>query len=479
MFKNLSSLVKLTLLVLLIHCNNKEEGPKIQAENPVNEFVWRGMNSWYFWQAEVKDLSDDRFRDESERNEFLNSYTESDELFYDLLHPDDDFSWIVDDYVALENSFKGVSKSFGYDFQLLLLNEEEIIGYVQLVLPNSPAELAGIKRGDIFYAVDGINLTDDNYIDLLFSNESYTLSFADFVDGAITPNGRTESLSATVINENPVYLAKVLEIEDKKIGYLTYNNFRTNYHSELNAAIGEIRSQNIDEMVLDLRYNTGGSTLTTSILAGMLYDDATSNDIVSKLIFNSKKQFRNVDNFATSVPILDDNGNQTATETMNRLTIDRLYVLVTGTSASASEVLINGLGPFMEVILVGTRTRGKNEASITLYDSPQSDFTDRNQANPNHTWAMQPIIAKVANSQDFYDFGEGFDPDIEVSEIDFFYDLKPIGNPEDPLLKAAINDIFGLPQTSRISPYVPNAKSVYQSRLHGKFSDEMYLNGMY
>jgi len=74
----------------------------------------------------------------------------------------------------------------------------------------------------------------------------------------------------------------------------------------------------------------------------------------------------------------------------------------------------------MEVTLVGTTTRGKNEASVTLYDAPKSDFRNRAEANPNHRWAMQPIIAKVANAQNFYEYGDGFTPDIEVDEIEFF-----------------------------------------------------------
>ena len=465
----------LVMIPALLGCDN-DEGPKIKAENEVNEFVWEGLNSWYFWQSEVEDLSDDRFGSKSKRNEFLNTFSSPDELFYQLNHPDDDFSWIVDDYEELESSFQGTSKSFGYEFGLLKINETDIIGYVQYVYTNGPARDAGVERGDIFYEVNGTQLTVDNYIDLLFSNETYTLSLAQFENDGLTPTDEEISLSAITLTENPVHFSKILEIDGVRIGYLVYNNFRYNFHQELNAAMRTLSEGNIDEMVLDLRYNSGGSVTTTTILAGMLYRNAGNTDVLARLLFNTKKEEENETYFfQTEVPLFDDEGNFLDVETMSRLDIPRLYVLVSDISASASEVLIAGLGPYMEVTIVGTTTRGKNEASVTLYDAPKSDFRNRAEANPNHRWAMQPIIAKVANAQNFYEYGDGFTPDIEVDEIEFFGEIKPFGDPEEHLLQAAINDILGLPQTSRVDRAGVNVKSIFNSSLKGRFSDELYI----
>ena len=123
-----------------------------------------------------------------------------------------------------------------------------------------------------------------------------------------------------------------------------------------------------------------------------------------------------------------------------------MYVLTTGQSASASEGLINGLSPYIEIIQIGTNTTGKTQASRTLYDSPNFE---RSGANPNHTYAMQPLIANGVNKNDITVPGSGLTP-----SIGFEYEERPLnfgvlGDVDEPMLALALADIEN--STSRAS----------------------------
>jgi len=227
----------------------------------------------------------------------------------------------------------------------------------------------------------------------------------------------------------------------KKIGYLVYNAFNYTYHTELNDAFGEFKNENIEELILDLRYNGGGRGLTASFLASMIYGQASTEEIFAKLIYNSKNSDSNsIYPFFDIAFIYNKDGAYSGNDVpINRLTnLSKLYVITSDDTASASELIINGLMPYIEVIKVGTTTYGKNVGSYTMYDSP--DFT-QNGANPSHTMALQPITSKAFNKLDQSDYTQGFEPDHEV--IDYVSQMKEFGDLEETLLNAALNIISG------------------------------------
>jgi C-terminal processing protease CtpA/Prc len=481
MLKSSFSFGLIAIVAFLISCDPKEENePTIQVENEINEFVWGGLNSWYFYQGDVAELGDNYFENVDERNSFLNTFQTPEALFESLRHPNDRFSYITDDYNELNQSRQGISQSFGYNFGLVLLgNGDDILGYVRYVLPGTPAAEAGLVRGNIFTEVNGQQLNRDNYIDLLFNNTTYTLGLASIVDSQVSTTGEEVTMTAETITENPVFLTKVLDAGDgTKVGYILYNSFRSTFHSELNNAFGELTSQGVDEFVLDLRYNGGGSVYTAMHLAGMIYGDATEDDVFGKFLHNEKKSNQNiVFPFLTSVDVVDADFNTITTESMNRLNIPRIYVLTSSSTASASELIINGLNPYMEVILIGGTTVGKNEGSVTLYDAPGSDWRDEDQANPDHTYAMQPIINRLSNVNDFTEYTEGFAPDVAVNEINFLENLPPLGDPADPLLAAALQEITGLPARLSMKATTPWAELIDQSTRNDPMNGVNLLDG--
>ncbi|WP_372767790.1 S41 family peptidase [Lutibacter sp.] len=468
-------------------CNKNDEiTPDIveivKLENPINNFIWKGMNSWYNWQSNVPNLANTKDDNLDAYNTFLNGYSTPDDLFYSLLFQEgttDRFSWIVDDFVALNNSFQGISKSFGMRLQAVLLeNKVDIIFYVRYVAPNSPASDAGIIRGNIINALDGIVLNEGNYSATVskLSNETVTLSIVSENGGILTPI-EDKTITAIQLSEDPVYFKTVFpDISGKKVGYLVYNGFRSSYNDELNAAFADFKNEGIDELVLDLRLNGGGSVLTSAYLASMI-DASAGSETFAKLTFNAKHSIENGSyTFQNTLSVYDTNGTKTGEQAINRLSnISQLYVLTSGSTASASEMIINGLKAFMPVKVIGTTTYGKNVGSITLYDSPSSDYTSETSANSAHLYAMQPIVFQIYNKDGQSDYINGFVPDIEVKEYQFWNTILPFGDENEVVLKAALDDIRGITAKQVKSLKFSEIKEIEVSKLEKRFDKEMYI----
>jgi C-terminal processing protease CtpA/Prc len=196
------------------------------------------------------------------------------------------------------------------------------------------------------------------------------------------------------------------------------------------------KSQEITDLVLDLRYNGGGSVRNCVELASMITGQF-SNEVFAKQVWNSKLNAYFLDRYGEESQIdrfVSSLSNGTA---INSLGLSRLFVLTTSESASASELLINGLAPYIEVIQIGEQTVGKNVGSITVYD-----YIDNQQTkNPDHKYAMQPIVLKVANSEGFADYADGLPPTLAADED--VKNMGVLGDVNETFLAIALNRITG------------------------------------
>lgn len=422
------------LFFTTISCE-KQDDLEVPDDLRINDFIWKGMNLYYLWQKDVTNLADDRFENQNQLNSFLKSYSNPTTLFNSLRinNSIDRFSVIYSDYSVLEGVLSGNTLNNGVDYGLRYKSGSttEIFGWVRYILPNSDASTKDIKRGDIFYAVNGTSLTASNYQSLL-SQTSYTLDLANFDNGNITPNGESVTLTKTSLSENPIYNATTFNQGDKKIGYLMYNGFYPSYESQLNEVFTNFKNQNITDLILDLRYNSGGSIATAARLASMITGQFTGQ-LFAKQQWNAKlesywannnpSQFKN--NFTNTI------GNGTA---ITKLNLSKIYILTSRSTASASELVINGLKPYIEVVQIGDKTTGKNVGSITLYDSP--NFS-KNNVNPNHKYAMQPIVLKTINAAGFGDYQTGLLANFEFLED--YGNLGIIGNSSEPMINYTLN----------------------------------------
>lgn len=426
----------------------------------IHDFIWKGLNQYYLWQAEVPNLADDRFANQTELNTFLKGYPAPEDLF-DALRVNssiDRFSWIVDDYLELEGTLQGTTKNDGMDFALSYKpnSTTEIFGYVRYIIADSDAATKDIKRGDLFTAVNGTQLTISNYQSLLGA-ENYTLNMAEHNGTTIVSNGKTVTLTKTILSENPILINKVIASGTHKIGYLMYNGFYANYDEKLNEAFGSLKAQGITDLVLDLRYNGGGSVLTATRLASMITGQF-NGEVFAKQQWNAKINSY----FESESPesLKNNFTDKIGSTPINSLNLTKIYILTTKSTASASELVINGLKPYIAVVQIGDVTTGKNVGSVTLYDSPTFGTENR---NPKHRYAMQPIVLKIVNSDGFGDYFNGLQPDYPLKET--LSTLGILGNTSEPLLSSAIGKITGTAKmlkqsTGKEYNYFTDAKSI-------------------
>ncbi|SMO84940.1 C-terminal processing protease CtpA/Prc, contains a PDZ domain [Flavobacterium resistens] len=466
------------MLAFTLQSCEDQDDVEAPATLQVNDFIWKGLNEVYLWQADVPNLADDRFSTQAELNSYLAGYSDPKELFQDLLNKPiskypataiDRFSWIVDDYTVLEQELNGITKNNGVDFKLSRVADgsNDVVGYVRYIIPNSDASTKAIKRGDLFTAVNGTKLTVSNYQSLLLAPDSYTLNLADYNGSAFVLNGKTVALTKTVLEENPILINKVITSGGRKIGYLMYNGFYSDYDLKLNQAFGELKAQGVTDLVLDLRYNGGGSVRTSTRLASMITGQFNGK-IFSKQQYNLKLMATmTTEDLESLNQRFVTNIDGTA---LNSLNLSKIYILTTSSTASASELVVNGLKPYIDVVQIGETTIGKNVGSFTVYDSPT--FTKSN-VNPNHKYAMQPLVFKITNAQDFGDYTSGLVP--TYMQLEHVSTYGVLGDPSEPLLNLAISKITGATakklQTDKslILPYIDDSKKINGLR------NEMYL----
>ncbi|MEN8790195.1 MAG: S41 family peptidase [Flavobacteriaceae bacterium] len=474
----------LALTFLFISCNKNDDGIGLpNGPNPNNvdattqDFMWKSMNLWYFWQQDVADLADNRFSSDEEYTEFLVSTPKPEDFFEQLRFEEDRFSWTVTNYTELTEFLGGVTKSNGLDFTLFTSSDSEsLFGVVNYILPNSDASGKDISRGEIFTAVNGNTLTLSNYESLLFGDEdTYTLNMADVDGTSLMPNGKEVTLTKFEnFQEDPIFINKTFDINGHKIGYLMYNRFLNEFDEQLNAAFGQLKTAGITDFILDLRYNSGGSVNTARLLSSMIYSTNT-NTVFLRDRWNDKLQdiLGDTDYFASTT------GDGSAINTLN---LNKVYILTTRGTASASELVINGLNPYIDVFLIGRTTRGKNEFSLTMVDDPQREgapylYTSsrENFINPDNSWAMQLLVGRTENSVGFIDYTDGFAPMIDQQEeLGNYGDL---GDESEPLLATAIEEITGISSRKalRTGPRI-TLEYISNSKMFDPLKDNMIMD---
>ena len=417
--------------ITLISCKDQDDSIAFREYDfEIEDFIWEALNTYYYWQDTVPDLADNRFNSQKSYASFLSQSNENQEqLFESLLFDKDRFSWIVSDYTALENQLRRVYTTSGMILGLERIGESnDLFAYVRYVLPDSDASEKNIKRGDLFLSINNEQLTMDNYRDLLSSDvELFSIQLAQISGQTVTPTGISVDLVKAEIQENPIHIHKLIELNNAKIGYLMYNGFVADFDDQLESAFAEFQTQGINQLVIDLRYNRGGRTSSSIKLASMITGQF-SGEVFAQTQHNDKLSSLNEDYLFEA--------------TAAQLKMDRLYVISSAETASASELLINGLSPYIDVVLIGDDTTGKNVGSYSIYDW----IDDEGNRNPRHTWAMQPITLKIANSEGFADFENGLQADYRLLED--VANLGFLGEIDEPLLEKTLEVMGVLPPKS-------------------------------
>lgn len=443
----------------------------------LNDFVWKGMNAVYLYKPETPSLSNDAFPSNEEYNNYLNDFESPEELFESLKYlPEsvDRFSRIYSNYYDLQNQQAGITLSNGIEFNFYLVpgSDTQVFGAITLVLNNSVADNLGLQRGQIFRSVNNEPLTVNSIDDLgdAIYQDAYTLNFADYnnngtpeaEDDTITLNGQSADLTKVAYTENPVHVTEVLNFSSINVGYLMYNGFNGDFDNALNEAFGQFSAAGVSELVIDLRYNGGGSIQTAAYLGSMVTGQFTG-ETYSKTFYNDNLQALNKDYLFTNT--IEGGGS------INSLNLSRVYVLTTKRrTASASELVINSLRPYIEVVVIGESTVGKTQASRTVYDSP-SLFSSQD-VNLGHTYAMQPLIANSTNVNEELVPSNGILPDIEITETPSTF--RTLGDVTEPLLAAALADIIFLDRPNNVTNETFTLREVNRPIL--SLEQDMYID---
>jgi carboxyl-terminal processing protease len=430
--------IRLVLLCVLFalpfSCVHREDPTPDGSNETINSWILENLQFWYYWNASLP-ASPDK--------------SQKPDLFFEsILNSQDRFSWIQEKYQELLNSLQGVTKEPGFEYALYREAEgsNNVIAQILYIKPGSPAAATVLKRGDIISAIDGQTITTENYKTLIakFSG-SCTLTYRvmDLVNHQFSTD-KTLSIIGMEYAENPNFMNKVFTFGDKKIGYYVYNFFATGsssagtqYSDEMDQIFASFKSQNITDLIIDLRYNSGGAESATRNLASLIGKDVNADKVFAKREYNAGvtdaiKKDPNLGESFLTVKFLSKTQN-----IGSKLTGARVHILTGSRSASASELLINGLRPYMDVFLIGNKTVGKNMGSISLYE----------ENNPNNTWGMQPLVTKSFNSLNQSDYDTGFNP--QIFEADNSLYLYPLGDTNERLLNLALKQITGLTEIGR------------------------------
>ena len=434
-YHTLGSAFIFTLFLFIFSCDDNDE-PSQQIDNEnnkhVNDWILDKMEFWYLWSNELPAAADKNLN--------------PDEFFQSLLTDDDRFSWIQEDYQELLNSLKGISKEAGFEFVLYQEDgSDNVQAQILYIKPSSPAENAGLKRGDAITQVNGQQLNTTNYRTVLkgITDNTFSISYKPLlVEEGKFDVAKTISISTVVYSENPNYLSKVIEVGGKKIGYYVYNFFASGidgetgkYDVEMDNIFAGFKAKGITDLVLDLRFNSGGSEVSANNLASLIAP-SPEDKIFFRREYNTQVESEILSDPSAGESFLFSKLKAKAQNVGDQLGA-RLYILTGSRTASASELIINGLNPYLDVFLIGDVTYGKNVGSISIYD----------EADPKNTWGMQPIVVKVYNSLNQSDYSNGFSPDVENEDNGLF--IYPLGDTREELLSEAIEKITGVPSPGR------------------------------
>ncbi len=397
----------------------------------INECIYDIMDVYYLWERNMP------------ARRKLNFEQVPSDFFESLLYKPNEvdvWSYISDNSQALEDELEGTPYSMGYSPQFQRYDEggKYVLIIVEHVYPNTPAARAGLKRGDIILDINDTPLTLENYVELYqLQNSTYSLGYYDPVSNTLNLTGTKLSMSADRIEADPSAFDTIYYVGNKPVGYYAYMAFTTGnkYIPSMDAVFDRFKAAGVKDVILDLRYNGGGSIDAAEHLASAIAPASvvSNHEVLVSYIYN--------DFLTTAYRDYEEENMTRFPDNSHNADIENLYVLGTRGTASASELIIIGLQPYMNVTLVGENTYGKF-TGMFIFDSEDKDFENL------ENWAIAPIVMKYANANGFTDFYNGLTPDIYV-EDDGLYLGYPLGCPDDPMIAAALSKIGGLPLTAK------------------------------
>lgn len=279
---------------------------------------------------------------------------------------------------------------------------------------NSPAKEVGLKRGDLIIAANNKKINSSDLFYITSPKEAYLFTMGKLNGTGFDTLQTVQMPAPRIVENNNLYKSEITECGGKKVAYIMYNEFGNNDTEKLNQLFKNIAGQNINDIILDLRYNPGGYVTTAQMISTNLAPQEALGNTFLKMTHNDIINKTDVLNFEQSMLA---NGSP--------INYENLYIITSGNTASASEIVINCLKPYLSgrLIQVGTATFGKNVA--------QQLYTDEVKAPMLEFWLTNSLLSNAEDFSDYYT--SGLKPDFEISE-NFNGELGELGTEQDSIM---------------------------------------------
>lgn len=367
-----------------------------------------------------------------------------------------------DSYSFVDSVMETPLPTYGFDYSLVRSQDIDTAynALITYVIPGSPAEKAGLQRGNWIMKVDTSYISKKYETALLQGTQARDLVMGvwkevipEVEEGEeepepvykVVPNDITLKMGAAqIVEDNPLHKSEILDLSTGRVGYLMYNSFTAGtkddpekYNNELRKWSAELAQQNINKVILDLRYNAGGTLDCVQLLSTILAPSYYLDQNMTFLEYNDK----NIDKDATLT------FDQQLLKNGKNLDLNTLIVLISGETAGAPEMLMNNLNNKVQKLIgIGSSTKGQNVATEKFI-------------NEEFSWAVNPVVCTVYNSE--HDtFSGGFQPHYSVSSSTDYSTFLPFGDPKEALLSVAIGVLEGTyPPTNPDEPETETTSS--------------------
>lgn len=335
-------------------------------------------------------------------------------------------------FSKVDSIYRTAPVSYGFSYSLSRVPENDTAYYAMItyVEPQSPAAEAGLKRGEWIMSVNDDFITRKRE-KVLQEGEEKKLAIGIIQVRTETNQEGQEVKITEVVSDRSATLPATRPVEEEltptqmflpawKAAYLVYNEFNPSQDEVLRQFTQQYRKNGAEHLILDLRYNDRGEMGSMQLAASLLAPADKLGAPLASLYYNSKKTHKN--RILTLERELLQSGQN--------LNLKRLFVLTSAATAGMAEMLINGLKPYMQVVIIGENTKGEYIATEGF-------------KNPAFEWEVRPAVCEVYNALDEAVYTNGFAPDVKVNALADPATVLPLGNVKEALLSIALGMIDG------------------------------------